>query len=83
MARNSPAFAMQLVGAFAWLLVDAMARPGAWSRVPPRLLLKYPLSPRVTSTSDAQSACFVGSVVKIRRLKNRASSSTDTDDGKV
>jgi hypothetical protein len=33
--------------------------------------------------SDAQSACFVGSVVKIRRLKKRASLSTDTDDGMV
>jgi hypothetical protein len=48
-------------------------------RVPPRLLLKYPLSPRVTSMSDTQSACFVGFLVKIRRLQKRASPSTDTD----
>jgi hypothetical protein len=52
-------------------------------RVPPRLLLKYLLSPRVTSMSDAQSACFVGFVVKIRRLKKRASPSMDTNEEKV
>ena len=29
MGRSSPALMMRIIGAFAWLLVGAMARPGA------------------------------------------------------
>ena len=43
------------------------------NRVPPRLLLKYPLRPNGTSLTYAQGACFIGFGLKKRRLRKRAS----------